>query len=473
MDTYKEETKKVYEERLKGVQSNINKIEEYEKLGGPLIPQGTVVYNDTGKEIKARITSYADPNWIGVYAPSDQFQEGQQDLYSYDASAFGHMALISKKYVELGTPLGQAIFNADEGFLEYAALLPNVYKLDQKGKVIYDTLNNKNKINEKIPEYFGDPLRGMNYDITHDLSWGVDVDRNDFSNPRGKWQGGGIYFYSVYSNLTWLAGYNYNNIRELEKQKKLVEIITYYSFNAINNKQFYGSMQIINNNVYLGNLIFYGENELKGKPVYIFVTGIDSLLWKNTNNWKYYEPQNKMDLYQEEEKIYKGVPSFFGLPYSYDWAIDSDKEENLWIDIYPIQKDKVIKRILLKDLKIGEIIKEFIEKNKIKRKLDKIPEVTYIRFISDDINGLIYFDVKLDMEYYDFAPLIIAIDRDGNLKLLARLWSAAGDKKAITASAKMGPGFYDYRAVLTANGDIFTIWNGSKGVAIGKLEAVR
>ncbi len=62
MDTYKEETKKVYEERLKSVQSNVNKIEEYEKLGGPLIPQGTVVYNDTGKEIKARITSYADPN---------------------------------------------------------------------------------------------------------------------------------------------------------------------------------------------------------------------------------------------------------------------------------------------------------------------------------------------------------------------------------------------------------------------------
>ncbi len=366
--------------------------------------------------------------------------------------------------------MGQAIFNAEEGYLEYAVLLPNIYKLDQKGKVIYDTLNNKNKINEKIPDYFGNPMLGMNYDITHDLSWGVDVDRNRFSIPEGKDQGGGTYFYSTYKNLNWLSGYNYNTIRELRNQKKLVEIKTSCSFNVINDKYFYGSLQVIGSNVYLGNLLLYSEDKFKKYPVYTYITTIDSLLWSNTNNWIYYKPQNKMQLFQEKETVYKGIPSYFSTPYAYDWSFNPDKEENLWIDIYPIQNDKAIKRIFVKDIKIREKIKEFIEKTKSKRKLDKVPEVTSIRFISDDINGLIYFDVKLDLEYYDFAPLVMAIDRDGNLKLLARLWNAAGDVKAIKETARMGSGFYDYRAVLTTNGDIFTIWNGSKGIGIGKLE---
>ena len=106
----------------------------------------------------------------------------------------------------------------------------------------------------------------------------------------------------------------------------------------------------------------------------------------------------------------------------------------------------------------------------IKRHLKKAPRVKYIRYISDDIDGLIYFVVYTDMEDYDDAPLLMAIDREGNLRLLVRLKSAAGDVSALMDSARMGPSFYDYRAVVCPDNTIFEVWSDSKGVGVGKFE---
>ncbi len=459
MNTYKEETKTVYNERMEGIHSNINKIEQYEKLGGMLIPQGMVIFNMTEKKLKPKIYSYAEPKWLGVYAPIQDYQEGRQELYSYDATAFGRTLLISEKYVEVGTFRGQAIFNADEGYLEYVGSLPYIYKLDKDGKKLFGPLGEKKKKEKDVPDYFGDPKGGMNYDTIHHLSWMVNVE--DEYN---------VHFYAIYSNLNWVYGYNMKKLKEL-RQSNVVELLVPNKKYLKVTRFYYGSLLVEGDDVYLGNALFKDEGGLKGRPVYFYMGKVDYLFGRtDKEKWGLDKVNNAPYIRSMDQNTYRGIPSFFGLPYAYDWSLKPDREKDLWIDIYPVGSMKAQNRIRISDLKIGQIVMDYVNGKKNKRKLEKEPEVRSIRYISDDKDGLIYFDVKLDMDMYDYSPLVAAVDREGNLKMLLRLWSAAGDKEALKTSGKMGPNFYDYRMVVLPDTSLFTVWNGSKGVGVGKFD---
>ncbi len=486
---YQDYTKQQYQQRLSNTQATLSNISEHEQLGGMLIPQGTVIYNTTGRKYYFKITSYADPKWLGVYAPIEGYQEGKQELYSYDATIFGSMSVVDKKYVQLGTPKGSVFFNSTQGYMEYvyqaggsiaqlnSSGTPTFACYFQNGKKIglKPVISNNTKIwisddesAKDFPEIVISADFMLNYDILSDLSWGVGVDNANLDT------GFRSYFYASYKELRRNYGYWYydgwNYIQS--NLSKLWSPIDPGRRNFYKNKYFYGSLLNIYDRIYLGNVLFYSANRFTGNPVYMFVESKNFLLGLgNKKNWGWDDVNKAPKVIIKGKQYFRGIPSFYNQPFACDWSIQSAQEKDLWIDIFSIEGNDPIRRIKISDFKLGEIINNYVNQRKdLKRKLTTVPQVKYIRYISDDPDGLLYFAVGLDIEEYDYSPLLMAVDREGSLKLLVRLMSAAGDKDALTDSARMGPSFYDYRVVVLPDRSLFQVWNSSQGIGVGKFE---
>ncbi len=456
--------------------NKIKEIETLEKKGGMVIPEGTVVYNATGRNWKAHITSVASSSIFGVYTPQQDTKFANLDHYTFDAGMFGRSSISSPEYFEVKCPRGSVFINIKKGYAQYLSMVPGNIEYSPDGQEIfnirlakYRTDEAQEAFNKRTPFYIFSAMSPTRYDEATGFNLSVDFDPYNFYPPKNTWRGGGKYFYTIYTNLNYYCGYNYFIIDEIQKSKRPIQFVGFYDFKVNVNKDYPGFLFVIGIDLFFGDVFYDRDDARKDQPVYCYLGELDSYLWKNEKNWQFDDGNYVTSIWLDELVTYMGIPSSYHQPYAYLPNINVYHDKQFWLDIYRIRSNIVLKRIWLNKIGLEDKLLDYAQAHSPRKDIS-MPRLSWYKFLGDDKEGRLYLEIGLDWPEYDFVPLILTIDREGKIYRIVRLWSAVDDKLAVEQTAKVGPQFYEYRLGILPDGSLISVWNDSNGVGIGKVE---